>query len=241
MDYLLDKYKRTFGEALTVLGYKRYNKTYYLPESDIVKKISLNRTKTNCALEYGIMPFCFPVDSKACLSGGRYFLIPPPDRIWTAWFFIENVPDKVDPVIEDMLRATKEYILPWFDKIHDCKDAYPEMIELEKKLLKGKVSMNDSVKVWICIKNGDYENAYSHMSAIVKQNEDAYRIKTAEFEKTGDTQARDAFLKSFLPGFQMLDDELHRISIPDVEYLQNIVAKNEAISQEFLKNPNRRK
>ena len=269
MDYLLDKYKRTFGETLTALGYKRYNKTFYLVENDIVKKITLNRTKTNCHLEYGVMPFCFPIDSKACLSGGRYLLLPPPDRIWYAWFFIENVPEKVDPVVEDMLRATNECIVPWFDKMHDCRDAYPEMIELEKRLFKGNIEMNDYVKVCICIKNEDYEKAQDHMAAILKQNlgaagniealEAAGQVEYAEimrraigmYEKTlqiiADMKEKKRniteykqFLKQFKPELQECIEELYRLSIPDVEYFQDVVAKNEAVSLEYLKHPNRR-
>ncbi|OQB23825.1 MAG: hypothetical protein BWY11_01555 [Firmicutes bacterium ADurb.Bin182] len=134
--------------------------------------------------------------------------------------------------------------MPIFERGVDSKTAYAELINYEKKIytsIPGGVIMNNYRFVIMCIQAGDYEKAFQHMLAIVKQNEESFRINVAEYEKKGDIKEFNFYVENSTPELQRLKDELHRLSIPDVEYFQNLVAQNTAISLEYLKNPRKSK
>jgi hypothetical protein len=234
MDYLLSQYKIRLRNELTEYGFRLYQKTFFRVINDIVQMLVLNKNGHGCIIEYGIMPLCYPCDEPACLHGGRYTIGRRSNNMAPWWVFFENTPTQIDPLVDRMIDLLREDTVPFFDRAVDSCSAYAEIIKLEKEIYP-QVILNDYVKVCLCIKNSDFENAKTHMAAIVSQNESAISANIANLERRGDLRELAEYKSKFLPMLEQNKAKLDRISLPDIDYCRKLIEDNEERSREFLK------
>ena len=144
-------------------------------------------------------------------------------------------------IVEKMLMVIISCIIPVFERGVDAKTAYEELIRVEKDIhtcVPGGVVMNNYGFVCLCIQAKDYEKAYQHMEAIVKQN-----IGIAEFDRVFIKREEEMglYIDKCSNEIKKRIKVLQKLSIPDADYFQNLIAENEAKSFEYLKYPGRRK
>ena len=228
------QYKALFREELYPRGFSLHKKTFYRVINDVVQTLMLCKTATNFTIGFSITPLCLPIKDLYCEG---YDISALGKRTWwDCWNGVE------ESVFEEILSLFRQYVLPFFEHGVDAKTAYHELVQLEKMIytdIPSGVIMHNYKFVCLCMKSGDFEKARHHMAAIVKQNENGHDNTVKEYEKMGNLEARDRYLEQYVPKIRRLKEELYKISVPDVKYIQELVAQNEAVSLEYLRHPNK--
>ena len=219
---LSSQYKALFREELQSRGFLLYKKTFYRVINDVVQTVMLCKTSATFTVDFNILPLCLQIKDLYC-EGFDISVFRKEKGGWYCWEGCD-----IESELRDILSLFRQHVIPIFDKGVDTKSAYEELIRLEKMIytgVPGGVIMNNYKYVMMCVKANDYERAYQHMAAIITQNIGYI----ADCEKES--------IEDFSPNIQERLKELHRLSIPDVEYFQNMIAENEALSLECLKCP----
>jgi hypothetical protein len=159
---------------------------------------------------------------------------------WQCWDGIE------ENAFTEIVSLFRQYVKPIFERGVNARFAYDELIRYEKMIhtrIPGGVIMNNYRFVCLCIQIQNYKAAYAHMAAIVKQNIGAgdFNKYIAGIEEGSDIEKIEQCIIKFSLDVQENMTLLYRLSMPDIEYFQNFVAENEAISLEYLKYPGRKK
>lgn len=226
---LSNHYKAVFREYLFPYGFRLYKKTFYRVINDVMQTLMLSKTSTNFTLVFNVLPLSLPIDNLYCEG---YSISTFRKGGW--WDCGDGAETKA---FDDISSLFKQYVLPIFENGIDAESAYHELVKHEKMVFSsvpGGVIMNNYHFVCLCIQAQDYEQAFQHMAAIIKQN-----IGGVDFEKfiVEWLKGKDLSIEKFLPRIQERIKLMQKLALPDVEYLQNFVIQNKAKSLEFLKSP----
>lgn len=234
MEVFVQSYKQMFKTIALEYGFKSHKNSFYRVVNDVVQYFVLHKWVPfgrSCTIDFNIYPLCIRVD-KSNLSSASYDIIRLLDKpCW--WEYNPNNNDNVLEVLREMYIATKEHLIPFFEKATDCASAYEALCSLEKSIytgIPGGIITNDYGKVCFAIKIGAYYKAIEHLKAIEKQN------------RTIDTQTLDAlnqyekekYCKRKKEKLNEIIKEIELLDIPDMNYINSFVANNEAYSLSHL-------
>lgn len=230
MNFNISCLRKRIGKILFPLGFKNKGKMFFRVANDVLQFVVLCRTRRSCTLLFSILPLCLGIED---IDDTGYDLstLRASTKGW--WDFSEEE----DPLneIEDLLNSK---ILPIFINGDNCGTAYRELIQLEKTIytdIPGGVILHNFSFVAMCIKAQDYQNAYRHMSAICTMKERNISLKVSEMERRGDFSDAQAYLQKRQAETSSYRELLHKISIPDIEFLQTFICNNERITFEYLR------
>ena len=225
------KYKQLFKEVLAPYGFKLYKKTFYRQINDVVQTVMLNKTSTNFTVEFKILPLCLPIEDLYC--EGYDISILRKGGWWDCWPEIEK------NAFEEIMALFKQNVMPIFEHGENVASAYDELLKLEKKIytgVPGGVIHHYSLYLMsVCVH--DYERAQQHFEEIIQRWDEAFQHILAEREKSNTNAESDLQFDKFMLEYQERKEIAQRLSIPDVDYFQRLVEKNEAISLECLAHP----
>lgn len=235
MSALSSQYKALFREELLPRGFLLYKKTFYRVTNDVVQTLMLCKTDTNFTLDFSILPLCLPVTELYCEG---YDIANFEHNRW--WDCYGEVDEKT---FGEILYLFRQYVMPMFERGVSAESAAIELVNYEKMIFttapEGVINNYYVVLMWIKAK--DYEKARQYMSVIIKKRDKEFQELYFEREKKGLLSEPDWLFDRIKTDYQNLKEISQKLSIPDTEYFQRFVAKNEAISLEYLKNPNKRK
>lgn len=235
MNTLSDKYKALFREELRPSGFLLFKKTFYRVINDVIQTLMLRRTETSFTVDFDIMPLCLPIEDLYCEG---YDLTILGKRGW--WQCYGGVEESA---FAEMRSLFRQYVLPIFKRGINSKTAHDELVQLEKMIytgVPGGIISHYSLGL-MCIQFEDYEKAFQYMSAVMKNWDEAFQSKLAEREKKGTSAEPDLSFDEFAIKYQKRKRDLQKLSVPDIEFFQNYVAHNQAISLEYLRHPNKRR
>jgi hypothetical protein len=272
-------YKSKFAELLKPYGFKSSKSTFYRVINDVLQAIQLMKTSISCSIGFDIIPLSLGISH---LDWGRYCITDLREGKMKShlWLFepsslisqnaegetIVNKGQSMEDILESMALIITTEVLPIFEKGTTSKTAYDELIKYEKRINADNkdltefmkhlridgVGMNNGSLLFMCIKAQNYEKAFQHMEAIVKQGLGLefftlYEKIASLFGSAKEDSAAEAELNSLIeqlqpqlkPRTQKSFERLRKLSIPDTEYFQKLIAENEEASARFLQGLNK--
>ena len=226
------KYKQLFKEVLAPYGFKLYKKTFYRAINDVVQTVMLCKTSTNFTVDFNIAPLCLPVRDLYC-EGYDISILKEGRGSWDCW------PEIEENAFEEIIALFKQHVIPIFEHGVDAASAYDELLRLEKKIYAGVPGgvINHYAFYLMCVRAHDYERAQQHFKEIIKRWDEAFQHWLAEREKSITNAESDLRFDEFMSRYEQHKETAQRLSIPDADYFQRLVEKNEAISLENLAHP----
>jgi len=235
MNSLSSHYKNVFGKELVPLGFHLYKKTFYRVINDVVQTIMLRKTETNFTLDFDVIPLCLPVDDLYCEG---FDLANIGKRWW--WDCYGEIGEDI---FAEPLAFFRQYAFPVFERSIDSSTAYDELVNFKNTYYASIV--NDEVRVasyylfLMSVKVNDYEKAHRHLSAIMRKWDEAYQYKLAEREKEV-TPAMNLAFERFMVQYRQRQEMMEMVSARNATYFRQLIATNENISLEYLRNPRKR-
>lgn len=226
MDYFLKNYKHHFKEALAQYGFKTYNKAFYRIKNDVMQYFLLHRWVPygrSCTIDFDIYPLCMGVDKSYFVSAT--FDVTTLKGLNNWWEYDPKSEKSISDVTKKMLTATIDHLIPFFERAVDCRSAYNEICKLQKKLY-GQIVMHDYSMVYFNIKIGCFNKAIEHLKAIEDQiNED----DSDTLSRLGPEDKKEYIAKKNKSLWE-IREFIKVISLPDINYINQLVAKNEESS-----------
>lgn len=253
MDDFLNKYISGCETILLPYGFKRKNKVFFRLVNDVIQSICIEKLGRysygrECRVEFSVNPLCKRIESKELLEGlGGYYLreFEISNCLASDRWMYKDTSEDISACVNEIFIYISKYLIPFFERVNNCKDALCEVIALEKLFyynhiertkLKGikfiagysmEVVIFDSIKYFMALKSGDYDFALESRKALLEQNVWAY-------ESSKNTLPEDVKIKRE-KGIINLQNEIQRLEEKDWDYFEKLVADNESYSMESLK------
>lgn len=248
-------YKEKFKELLTPMGFKISRKTFFKVVNDVVQTICLVKNRYDCSIGFDILPlsiglthldidgYSISMYREGVLKGWDWKF--EPSEMYTNGKHIVFNDGSIEDIVDSMLSIVKAKVIPIFSRAIDCKSALTELEKHEREVY-GEIQFT---KVSQCtyltyIKLKEYKNAYEFLARQITSEEEViahnvmYRKKFAEIIKNDETP--EEYQNAAQVRLQEKRDELIKLSIPDAEYFQKMIADGERTSLELLKPKNRK-
>ena len=256
MSNLINLYKQKFGEALEPLGFKHYRNTFYRVFSEVIQMLMIDKHSDHCTIEFNIRPLAWSLKDLYCdgyqlfdFHGGRMrrcvWWFENLGNLSTVWYDpdpltrTEFLCGSMADLVEDMLSVVAAHVLPAFERGTNARTAYEELVNIEKAMHGDDYGpiIESLPLALLCIHAGDYNKAHQHMELFIKRYDRAYAAKAAERETEQWNEYRQRSFEEFMSKYQEYKELLHRLSIPDTEYLNDYVAKMTEESLECIRKP----
>lgn len=230
MDYFLKRYKQVCKEEFSEYGFKPYRNTHYRVINDVFQSFCLHRSiyGKNCTVEFGIFPlsYGYPLQKDSC----RGDQLKDFDDSRT-WFEYDNRSEiTIEKCLAEMLVYMKKYLMPFFERAIDCKSAYQEICNFERKHYHEGCILFDARKLYMSLKNGDYENATIHVKAHIKHTKEVCAEKKEAFGEIS-----PEYEKKIRISLEKDNKMLEHILNNDRAFIENLLAENERRNLESLK------
>jgi len=235
MNSLSKQYKDVFGKELLPFGFRLYKKTFYRVINDVVQTIMLRKTDTNFTLDFSILPLSLPVNDLYC-EGYDIAIIGKRRWWWDCWGEIG------EDTFAEILTRFRQHVIPLFERGINSATAYDVIVNIEKMIYNGlpnEVYLASYPLFLMSVKVNDYEKALRHLSAIMRKREEAYQHFLAERKKEI-TPVMNLAFERFMVEYRQLQEMMEMVSTKNVMYFQQLIATNESISLEYLKDPRKR-
>ena len=223
MDFLLQSYKQMFTPLAKDNGFKPSGKSFYRLKDDIVQWFVINKShKGTCIIEWGALPFCFPV-SKRELTGGR--------RIgdflgWDRWWDYDPRCDESKLLaVEGMFVVTRDLLLPVLDRAVDAASVHALLCENDMRR-HGEV-LNGELMVALCVKIGNYPRAVEHLRSMQAQLVEGFNSKKDRKDIFINEEERQAYIRLRTEMIASRRHKIERLSIPDMDYINDYITRNE--------------
>lgn len=183
--------RKMFNENVRLIftekGFKRKGDVYFRVINDVVQHFNLTIYSTNdCDVDYSVTPLAAGLEY---LPGGRLSLAKASIKTYEGWKYDPKSDESKKNCIEDIIRSIEIYMIPFFERVDDCKSALEETILAEKLQYKNyclymknvfhiepplglisAVNLCDGYKLWMALKCGDRRSAQTLYHAIIGQN-----------------------------------------------------------------------
>ena len=230
MDIFLKKYKDAMKTEMAKYRFKSCGKAFYRVINDVVQYFVLHRWVPygrSCTIDFNIFPLCIGIDKKD-LSSASYDIGKLSNR--SKWLEYDlSKEESVIETIDTLLVETKENLVPFFERATDCKLSYEEICNLQRRIytqVPGGIIMHNNAFVGFTIKMGAYDKALEHLKAIEKINLHM-NVQTLQYL---DQHGKEEYERRHYETLAKIRKEIELISIPDVDYINSIITKNEEYS-----------
>lgn len=232
-------------------GFSRKKAVFARIRGDIIQAFTLKRFQDVpiCTVEFGIFPLCLP--QPIYLEAGGYELdaFSVEQRLsHSGWIFDRGSNQSMVACIDLISEAIDLYLLPFFDKCHDCKSAFEELIKLEEEFesvrqrvlyLAGETdhalplqerSLFDSRKYYMALK----AHNYSYAQRYLKHQVEHYESRLKKCNAPDATIRPEIVKKRFADARDRYTELLERLDSGDLTYFENLINFNENQTREFI-------
>lgn len=229
LDTFLSYYKQLFKPLAKEHGFRVYGQSFYRLRNDLIQFFVLRRASHGgaCTIEWSVLPLCIGVEKSHLLAAAKDIGPFLGTREW--WYYDPRDDDSKLSALKSMLAATEKYLMPALDKVVDSASAYELQCDYDRRTY-GEVLMHDRGKVCFAIKMGDYARAITHLKAIEAKN--LIALGNALDNKIGvlGEEHRQAYIDRCNTTLRRIRYEIERLSIPDMDYINNFITRNEELS-----------
>lgn len=224
--YVMKRFKEVFGELLLPLGFKMFENCYYRVVNDVAQLLFMVYSQGSANVEITIDPLARKCPTLlvsrsgdiriTCLTDGKYR--------WELWHWNEKsiaVKERgVNSAISEMRDITRECVIPCFDIANSCKTALPELTKLAERCHVPLLG----TELWMSLKNGDFPRAVENLK---KRYIGEKFLKLPTYKELGPRHN------------SRLDVVISRLEKNDTEFVNQIIAFNEAKNREFYLHPSK--
>lgn len=230
MDYFLKRYKQVCKEEFSEYGFKSYRNNHYRVINDVVQGFGLERSMYGIGFRviFGISSLAngYMLDRNC---GWPYELAEFENK--QDWFAYNKHSEEImEKGLSEMLVYMNKYLMPFFERANNCKSAYQEICDYERKHYREGCILFDTRKLYMALKNDDYENAAIHVKASIEQTKEAYASNKKAFG-TMPPEYEKRIQISLEEDNKMLEHILNN----DRAFIENLLAENERRNLESLK------
>lgn len=236
---------RRVTTELPLYDFQKCGKTLVRVKNDVMQTFTLKcyRGGGMCEVEFGVIPLCVGITD---VNMGTYSLghFEKVDN-WT----YDHTFDSMNQVINDILRYINEYLYPFFGRADSTQNALGELMEIERLFEKNRLQyllqrhmtdhatpetklarlLLDPVKYYIALKRGGYQFALMCHKELLKQNIASLHAVCAD-----SSFPEEKILERKL-AIDRIRNEVEKLEKGDMEYFEQMIKRNEAISIDFLK------
>ena len=229
MDDLLQCYSQMFTPLARENGFEACGKSFYRVTNDIVQGFMLVVQPYGgiCTIEWFALPFCLPVTKEAFASSRRI-------GNFLGHAYIPGCDESQHRAVDKLFVVTRDVLLPPLDRVVDASSAYAFYCDNDIQRY-GGIRMHDYIKAVLSIKVGDYPRAEQHLRAV-----EAHRLAVfnSNLDMMGkdpdlrtDLEGKEAYIKDFTESIVPLRYMSERLSIPDMDYINDYITSNEEQSR----------
>ncbi|MDP3487368.1 MAG: hypothetical protein Q8S19_05475 [Bacillota bacterium] len=226
MDVFIKEYKQIFKPLAIEHGFRIHRISFFRIRNDVLQFFLLRRHPVggrSCTIQWGVLPLCMGLDRGSLMDGeeiGRLISRIP----W--WGYEPRDPESIRRAISELAFVVKKSLLPLFDQAVDSASAYQAECDYDVSAY-GQVLMLSSSKICYAIKTGDYARAIENLRALEAQNMDGHELKVASMT---DVELREDYLRRFTEKLSRIRHQIDRLSIPDMDYINDFITTNEEMS-----------
>ncbi len=236
MKSVLRYYTRLCTPKVQSLGFVKNKRTFARINGEILQAFTFQygRSTPTCTVNFGIYPLCMP--EPVFLEFGVYELNEfIPEKHSTGWGYDPQSEESMEKCAESIIQAIDLYLLPLFQKCHDCKSALSELYKLEELFDHNRqralylLHESDCAVPWQERSLFDYKKFYMALKA---QNylyvRNYLNLKINDCMKTLESPHQPNSVKeSSLSRLTQYSDQLKRIDSEDFGYFEELLQANE--------------